>query len=741
VVKLQRVLQLLVVGFLLGVSVQPQEVGHAQPAVSSVAPALAVRLDTSQVAAQDLPDEFVWVGENETFELYANPSTLAFQVLDKRSGYLWHSNLDQKEKSDRLNKTWTAFAQSGISIDYVDQKTTSERASIANSEHTMDFQLTADGFEATVTFTIPSIQIQVRVQLEPQGVRVEVPFEAIREEDPAFKLGLLYVYPFLGATRLDSVPGYMFIPDGSGSVIAFAAETKAQNMFYGRYYGADLGMIATLPYDPTIIRPYKISVPVFGMAHGEKQHAFLSVIEKGASYAEIQAHPAGIITNFNFLYNAFVYNESYFQATNRSGAGVTTLQPKTNVFDIVMHYRFLTGEQSDYVGMARSYQEYLLEKGALRKVTMPQEHIGVRLEFLGAEKEKILFWQRAVPMTTIEQMGEILARLNVANPEVVYYGWQPLGASSMPPKSFKLERTLGTKGQLAELNEKIGAQGGNFYLYLDPQAAIRDEPGYSSRYDLAMSITNFNLTGFNRNKVNYFLNADAIETRYTRLSQDVLKDLSAGLALDGIGSTLYSDFQRDHVLNREETIQQYQYLVAGQGGEIAAYVPNDYMFGLLQAYFDMPLTDSGYIYTTAAVPFLQIVFAGYVPYYGSALNFSSNLQEDLLKHADFGVYPSFFLSHEVTAKILFTRSNWIYTSSDRQWAGEVEAAYQWLDGVLGPVQGQRIIARQALAAGVFATTYDNGKQVIVNYTGQDFADGGLLVQAKDAVVVDVEVRP
>ena len=29
---------------------------------------------------------------------------------------------------------------------------------------------------------------------------------------------------------------------------------------------------------------------------------------------------------------------------------------------------FLTGEDSDYVGMARSYQQYLVEKGDLKKV-------------------------------------------------------------------------------------------------------------------------------------------------------------------------------------------------------------------------------------------------------------------------------------------------------------------------------------------------------------------------------------
>lgn len=689
---------------------------------------------TNEPYAQDAPATFDLMAENTNFQLYADKTTLAFRVVDKRSGYVWHSNLEEVTDEDNLNRTWTAFARSGISIDYLDAKAGSERASITNAEHAIEFRATDQGFEAAVTFIEPSITVPVIVKLEPEGVSVEVPFAAIQEANPEFKLGLLYVYPFLGATKADSVPGYMFIPDGSGSLIHFAAETKAQNMFYGRYYGADLGMITTLPYDPTVNRPYKISIPVTGMVHGEKQNAFITIVEKGASYGEIQAHPAGVTTQFNFLYNAFVYNESYFQATNRAGAGVTTLQPATNVYDITIHYRFLTGDDSDYVGMARSYQQYLVEKGVLHQPPDTADDIGIRLEFLGSEKEKVLFWHRPIPMTTIEQMQNILNNLEVQNPQVIYYGWQPLGASAMPPQSLRVERELGSVDQLRSVQEEITAENGNFYLYLDPQAAFWGEGGYSTRRDLAMSITNFNLEGYNRYKVNYYFNFETLSDRYTSLSSDIFAELQVGLALDGIGSTLYSDFKPGHVLNREQAIGQYQALLAGNGRSAAFYLPNDYMFGSMQAYFDIPLGDSGYIYTTQTVPFLQIVLAGYVPFYGTALNFSSNLQDDLLRHVDFGAYPAYFLSQEITAEILNTSSTWIYTSSYNQWGQEIEQTYQWLNNLLGPVKGQHIIGRQTLAPGVIATTYSNNKQIIVNYNATPFSNGNLTINGKDAII-------
>jgi hypothetical protein len=687
--------------------------------------------------AQGIVDVFSLVGENDRFQLYADESTLAFKVVDKRSGYIWHSNLDEVVDDDNLNRTWTAFAMSGISIDYLNRSADRSRASVTSAEKVIDFEVTGQGFEATVTFTEPSITLMVAVSLEGDGIRVEVPFESIREEDPDFKLGLLYLYPFFGATKEDTVPGYMFVPDGSGTLIRFAASTKARNMFYGRYYGVDLGMLGVLPYDPTINRPHQISIPVFGMVHGENDNAFITVLEKGASYGELQAHPAGIITKFNFLYSAFVYNQSYFQATNRSGAGVTTLQPTTNAFDVVAHYRFLSGGDSNYVGMARSYQDYLIAKGMLPAVASPGGDIGIKLEFLGAEKERILFWNRSIPMTTVDQMREILRQLDVHNPDVVYYGWQPKGASTMAPTRLRIDGSLGSKNELASFVEEVTAADGRFYLYLDPQAALRDEGGYSARNDLAMAITNVDILGYNRNKVNFYFNMDALADRYASLSQDVLAELSAGLAVDGVGSTLYSDFGGDEVLNREQAINLYRRLLEETEGPTAFYMPNDYMFSYMMAYYDIPLSDSGYLYTTDIVPFLQIVLAGYVPYYGPAMNFSSNLRADLVRHADYGVYPSYFLTEEVTAKILNTSSDWIFTSSYEQWGREVQENYRWLNALLGPVKGERIVARETLAPGVVATTYSNGKQIVANYRTTPYSAGGLVVEAQDAIIREI----
>jgi len=103
---------------------------------------------------------------------------------------------------------------------------------------------------------------------------------------------------------------------------------------------------------------------------------------------------------------------------------------------------------------------------------------------------------------------------------------------------------------------------------------------------------------------------------------------------------------------------------------------------------------------------------------------------------DYGIYPSYFLTYEATANMLNTRSAWIYTSSYAQWGDQIRRTYQWMNALLAPVRGQEIVARQKLDDGVFATTYANGRQIIVNYNDKPFVRSGITVEAKNALLVE-----
>jgi hypothetical protein len=689
-------------------------------------------------ARQAIPDTYDLAAENDRFELYVDSHTLAFKVRDRRSDYVWHSGIDAPIDGDRLNRSWQAFALSGLSIEVYDQKAVKTRESMLNVEHEIAVTPIEQGVSAQVVFAEHGITVVVQLQLEDDGVRVEVPGAALREDNPGFRLGQVYVYPFMGATRGGSTPGYMLLPDGTGSLIDFADDTRARNMFYGRVYGPDLGMLGIEPYNPRVRQPFPISYPVFGMVHGEGEHAFLSVVERGAAYAELQAHPAGIITNFNFLYYTFIYNQSYFQATNRSGAGISTVQQQRNDFDAVVHYRFLTGADANYMGLARDFQRYLLERNELAQNEFDNPDIGIRLEFLGGDKEPVLLANRFVPMTTLAQMDDILASLALPNPEVIYYGWQPYGATSVPPTTLQIDGGLGSVDELGRMADDIAAQGGHFSLYYNPQAALYNEPGYSARNDLAMAITDTSLEGYNRYPT-YFFTFHILEERLASLTADIAaRNPNIGLALAGMGSTVYSDYRSGRQLGRQAAIEAYRAVLAQAPVPLSFYQPNDYVYFLARAYYDMPLGDNGYIYTTRTVPFLPAVLCGYIPAYGGALNFSSDWRRDLLRHAEYGIYPSYFLTSAPTDTMINTPSVFeIYSSAYDQWGAQVQETYAWLNALLAPVRGQPMVAHEQLANDVYATTYANGMQIIVNYRDSEYVRGALTVNARDAALVEV----
>jgi hypothetical protein len=221
------------------------------------------------------------------------------------------------------------------------------------------------------------------------------------------------------------------------------------------------------------------------------------------------------------------------------------------------------------------------------------------------------------------------------------------------------------------------------------------------------------------------------------LAADVAARMGIGFALEGIGSTLFGDFRAGHERSREAAIEAYQTLLAGSPLRLTFYRPNAYAYFVAQAYFDMPPGDNGYIFTTRAVPFLPIVLAGFVPYYGGPLNFSSDRQRDLLRQVEYGMYPSYFLTEEPTSTMLNTPSAWnFYTSSYAQWGETIRSTYAGMNALLGPVRGQQIVEHEELAAGVFATTWANGMQIVVNYTDSPWEQGGVTVGAMDAALLE-----
>ena len=80
------------------------------------------------------------------------------------------------------------------------------------------------------------------------------------------------------------------------------------------------------------------------------------------------------------------------------------------------------------------------------------------------------------------------------------------------------------------------------------------------------------------------------------------------------------------------------------------------------AFLDMPLGSSDYMYVDEEIPFLSMVLKGIIPMYSNYVNFEANKQEFLLQMVEAGVYPSFYVTYENSSDLIYTNSSDLYST-------------------------------------------------------------------------------
>ena len=71
----------------------------------------------------------------------------------------------------------------------------------------------------------------------------------------------------------------------------------------------------------------------------------------------------------------------------------------------------------------------------------------------------------------------------------------------------------------------------------------------------------------------------------------------------------------------------------------------------------------------------------------------------------------------------------------KDWSEEIAKQYSRFNEALGDVQDQMIVGHRSVAPGVYETTYENGKRIIVNYNESPYHGNGLEVHAQDFAIV------
>lgn len=684
--------------------------------------------------------DYELMAESDTYKLYFYEPRFSIILENKTTGKLIESTLSDEQDDGDSNAGWNARMKSGLDIAVIKGIQNTLQANMNSTENTVQTTKIDNGFSSKIYFTPYKFGFTVNVTIEGSDLVVTIPDDSIIEEQEGTYISSISVFPFMGYSFLDKQEGYMLIPDGNGALIDLDnKEGRYVTGFSQMIYGSDSGFVESdtktyLWEELDMLQDAsQVIAPVFGMAHTKDQKGYLAIVEKGEKRAYIEAQPNGAMVNYNRCFARFLIRDLFVQPLNNSNTGtVPRAEADRTHSDLQVRYMLLSGDEVNYSTMAAKYREYLINNGSLVK---KDSSYNSRVDFLGTERENFLLGTRAVTMTTTDDIKDIFGELKSSGVESllsVYKGWQDGGLYDLPMSKYNADGHIGGDSDLKDLIKDSESSNYKMYLYND---ALRLNP--STNTFNFNTIKKVNKRAFEEKvwadvykKFNYLTPESSVEDFTSFVESMNNKELNR-VALAGISNTLFSYSYKSSYYTRNNTADAYTKAVSDldEKADMAMEAPNAYMWKNADAFLDMPLGSSDYMYVDHEIPFLSMVLKGVMPMYSEYINFEANKQEFFLQMVEAGVYPSFYLTAENSSKLIRTNSADLYSTEYTTYKDAVIDYDKKLRELNAQLGDANIVKHETKGDGIKAVTYSNGVKVFVNYTNTQQIVDGVTVEA------------
>jgi len=705
-------------------------------------------------------DGYSKIAESKTLELWMNLENTSLRVVDKRSGYIWGDVIDNTEAYNEMNDTYKSIAKSVVMLEYFDERGISNVIGSADTQVIKSCKRTNNGIECTFNFENLQIQFSASLRLNNDKIIFSLPQNTIKESGK-YTIASIIFAPFLGSTISDQIYGYAFVPDGPGALIRFLKPAHYLNWFEKRVYGKDYAienlvsvndLRANRPND-FLRQETTVLIPVFGIVHGVKQNALFGVITSGCEYSAIVSYPSGILSQYNWTSAKFIYRQKYLQPTTRSGAGVQVAQKHRNKFDATLEIVFLTGNDADYIGMARYYREnfgkeLFGEKNRSKTAnTNSQSDIPLFIDVLASDIEKMIIGHHVIAITNTDKMKEIVDYLvgaGVKKIVLLIEGWQKGGLNGNRVSKFGFEKKVGSLGEFFEYTKKLSANGDkgidvflvdNVTKVTAKQVNLKTEVGTN----LSQSIIFEERDNKELWLYKSFYTKIDLAAKYTLMrANGIFKYGMKNIALKEFANKLYGDLKRDSEIYRTDALKIVRNTlkdISRKAENVILFEPNNYAWQYASIFGSVPMNSSQYLFETDTVPFLQIVLRGSVEYFTPFMNNGFFSRLDVLKSIEYGAYPSFVISGLDNSSLKDTPL-WDYPSTMfSDWKEKISEIYATINSALKYVRGAKIVERIVIKPGLVKVSYDNNYSIIVNYTKSAQSLGNFVVQPESFKVV------
>ena len=715
-----------------------------------------------------LTNQDVLTLENDYFEVYLNEANLGLKIKDKTSGYIWNTVIDNAQAG-----TYSDFFKSSFGFEYFRVQADYarfENIGLISSEFETDIRIEGNTLMMDIFigglcndrtcrrhyqsflagdprfdletmieqygYTEINVSFTVEITLTEQGIVTHIPFDSIVEGNQDFaRLSSIIIFPGLGATSEDDIPGYMLIPDGVGTLIRYNDNSeRSVAIFEERFYGGNLGI---RPMRSSITN-YPLSMPVYGTVHGINQYAMMGIIESGDLNARLVAFPSGAGNQlYNIIFPKFDIHQTYRQSFLSDGTGGALRINQGSESDITIHHNFLNQDNASYVGLARNYQDYLVNQGVLTPNDHHQDRIPIHIQYLMADSKNQFIGTQIVQMSTTDDVMEMYNHFldaGLTHQRVSLLGWNRGGYSGQLPSALNYERRLGSSSDfnemirlINELNEVLLV---NNYVF-----ASNDTRSINTRSDVAQ--------GINRFRLEYMCESCVYTNRYLlyptttqRLAMNHLEDYTENdvkVMMEDLASMVFSYYDRQPYM-RNDTLKIYQEIMSAYEGIASYYYPNAYAYQYVSDFYQAPLFNSQLTYFDDLVPFLPIVLSGHMDLFSQFLNYNSLGRTQLLMLVDFNMNPSFMVSKARSSNLSQTDIEHYYATQFTNWEETIIEDYNFVNQALSHVINASIVNREVIDLGIVRVTYSNDVEILINYTSSAYILNGITILPLNYVV-------
>ncbi|HCB66282.1 MAG TPA: hypothetical protein DEP70_01730 [Acholeplasmataceae bacterium] len=596
-------------------------------------------------------------------------------------------------------------------------------------------------------------EIGIEIKLNDKGIDASIINESIVEPDNV-KLARISLLPLFGTavSIKDTVTteGYIVVPDGSGAIIEFNNGKFYQNAYRKRLYGQDLSL---LPYEMAE-QQQKISIPLFGMV--KEEGGFAAIITQGDAMAAINADVSERIDSYNKAFVTFNMRESE-SVTIGSGFnqyGVDLWTKKLVQTDFTVRFIFLEGTDNNYVGIAKAYQNYLIDTQGLISTDQTTGAV-LTTEFIGAYDRKEFFlgipYYALESLTTFDEAKKIVMELNelgINDMNVLYSGIMNGGLDSSIHTKSDIERVLGGQRDLNAFNQYLNGENIELYNMIDIMTASKynrlfDQYKYTAnRISGALSL-NFNYhyptrlpyseTTYMHSGDDYVINPLYYQAIYDRFAKDY--DYN-GVAFLNMGSILAGSYNKNNALYKQEAIRLQQSLLSEVDEKVMLTNPLGYAIPYTDYITDLPTETTLYAIIDYQIPLLQLVLSGIVDYSGDSINLSSDrsIEYQFLKLIETGSNVKYTLTYDSSQELLNTEYNYYMTTHYINWLDMIEEQITEINDI-GVHEGY-LVSHEQLSLNVFEVTYSHGLRIVINYNLTSVTVEGHLVSGMDYFILE-----